>query len=160
MERLNKEGQKNDAPHPITSDSRDFLQPSLQTMPKVGITSALQEKQALNNTSDSRPALLVVEDNSDLQEYLQLILADSYQLSFAENGRQALDLIRQNPTTNIRLILSDLMMPVMDGYQLLDELKSNDTTSHIPVIMLTARADVNDKLKALRQGTRPQKQAI
>lgn len=52
----------------------------------------------------------------------------------------------------VGLILSDLMMPVMDGYQLLEKLKSDDATRHIPVVMLTARAEVQDKLKALRIG--------
>ncbi|MEM6380708.1 MAG: helix-turn-helix domain-containing protein, partial [Bacteroidota bacterium] len=51
-----------------------------------------------------------------------------------------------------QLILSDLMMPVMDGYQLLEKLKSHDATRHIPVVMLTARAELRDKLKALRIG--------
>jgi DNA-binding response OmpR family regulator len=59
---------------------------------------------------------------------------------------------RLPPTAYCQLILSDLMMPVMDGYQLLEKLKSNDATRHIPVIMLTARAEVRDKLRALRIG--------
>jgi DNA-binding response OmpR family regulator len=50
------------------------------------------------------------------------------------------------------LVLSDLMMPVMDGHQLLEKLKSDDATRHIPVIMLTARVDVRDKLRALSIG--------
>jgi YesN/AraC family two-component response regulator len=56
------------------------------------------------------------------------------------------------PISLPHLVLSDLMMPVMDGYQLLEKLKSDDATRHIPVVMLTARAEAQDKLKALRIG--------
>lgn len=103
-----------------------------------------------NNEGGSKPAILVVEDNPDLQEYIRLILSEKYDVVTAENGRAALDCLLQ--TAGCQLILSDLMMPVMDGYQLLEKLKSGDATRHIPVIMLTARADVQDKLKALRIG--------
>lgn len=120
-----------------------------------------------------RPTLLVVEDNPDLQEYIRLILSDYYHVITAGNGQEALDCLlptadpapcaatvhRQLPTAHhasvvasCQLILSDLMMPVMDGYQLLEKLKSDDATRHIPVIMLTARAEASDKLKALRIG--------
>ncbi|MBP6827842.1 MAG: response regulator [Saprospiraceae bacterium] len=103
-----------------------------------------------NNEGGSKPTILVVEDNPDLQEYIRLILSEKYDVVTAENGRAALDCLLQ--TAGCQLILSDLMMPVMDGYQLLEKLKSDDATRHIPVIMLTARADVQGKLKALRIG--------
>ena len=102
----------------------------------------------------NRPTLLVVEDNPDLQAYLRLILGPSYTLITAENGQEALDQLRKAGPgpPGISLILSDLMMPVMDGHQLLDRLKADDATRHLPVIMLTARADARDKLRALRVG--------
>lgn len=102
--------------------------------------------------SAEKPTLLVVEDNFDLQDYIRSILQEKYHVITTENGRTALDEIAANAQKQPALILTDLMMPVMDGYQLLETLKSNDSTRHIPVIMLTARADARDKLKALRIG--------
>ncbi len=112
--------------------------------------------------------ILVVEDNPDLCEYICLILKDKYHIQTAENGLEALkcmglklkemggasSLQTYCPPTPITpdLILSDLMMPVMDGYQLLGRLKSDDSTRHIPIVMLTARSELQDKLKALRIG--------
>jgi len=106
--------------------------------------------------------LLVVEDNLGLQDYIRSILQEKYRVVTADHGREALDLMMNGAATRENtfgkhpafpdLILSDLMMPVMDGYQLLEKLKSDDTTRHIPVVMLTARAEAQDKLRALRIG--------
>jgi signal transduction histidine kinase/DNA-binding response OmpR family regulator len=140
-------------------------------------SSALQDTRqpALASTETSgstKPTILVVEDNPELQEYIRLILSEKYQVFSAEHGQAALSMmndelgmmnkkkrraqnssfITHHSSFNPDLILSDLMMPVMDGYQLLEKLKSNDSTRNIPVIMLTARADIQDKLKALRIG--------
>lgn len=99
------------------------------------------------------PTLLVVEDNSSLRDFLQLILSEHHNVVTAENGKVALDMLSMTaPTFMPELILSDVMMPVMDGFQLLDQLKSDDRWRHIPVVMLTARADIQDKLRALRIG--------
>jgi len=104
--------------------------------------------------------LLVVEDNPDLQEYLKIILAD-YSLSFAENGKVAMDILDSAivhdllPDSGIRrpdLIISDILMPVMDGIQLLEWAKSHDEYRHVPFIMLTARTDRKVKLQSLRIG--------
>ena len=72
----------------------------------------------------------------------------------AANGQIALDLLQtqQKNTEKFDLIISDIMMPEMDGFQLLHKLKSSDVFRHLPIIMLTARADLQDKLKALRIG--------
>ncbi len=102
-----------------------------------------------------QPTILVVEDKEELQEYLRVILSAKYHIVHAENGQAAYAWLTAQRTAGKRLpalILSDLMMPVMDGYQLLEKLKSDDATRHIPVVILTARADADDKLKALRIG--------
>jgi signal transduction histidine kinase/DNA-binding response OmpR family regulator len=120
--------------------------------------------------STAKPGILVVEDNPDLREYIRFVLQDKYEVVTAENGQEALSIMNgecnmmsgggMHKKFNIQhsspcipdLVLSDLMMPVMDGYQLLERLKSGDATRHIPFVMLTARAEVQDKLKALRIG--------
>ena len=103
-----------------------------------------------NQSGDALPCIMIVEDNLDLQQYLQLILADRYRVIVAEHGQAALEHLKGTP--DIQLIISDLMMPVMDGFQLLEQLKGSDATRHLPVIMLTARAEMQDKLRALRIG--------
>ncbi len=101
-----------------------------------------------------KSSILVVEDNPDLREYIHFVLQDKYQVVTAEHGLAAWTLLKENKTATSfpDLILSDLMMPFMDGYQLLERLKSDKATLHIPVIMLTARTEAQDKLKALRIG--------
>ncbi len=97
-------------------------------------------------------SILVVEDDYNLREYLETILSPYCQVNTVENGQAALDWLNASPQAPADLILSDLMMPVMDGFQLLKRLKGSDRWRHIPVIILTARADIRNKLKALRIG--------
>ena len=99
----------------------------------------------------TNPRILVVEDNDSLRNYIQLILSDSYDVYIASNGQQAWELLEE-AKINYQLIISDLMMPVMDGFQLLKKVKSSEQYKNLPVIMLTARAAYADKLKALRMG--------
>ncbi len=99
---------------------------------------------------EDRPTILVTEDNYSLRDYIVTILSPFYNVRTAENGLKALEELQQNK--DIQLIMSDIMMPEMDGFQLLEMLKSKGDYRHIPVVMLTARADIKDKLKALRIG--------
>lgn len=110
-----------------------------------------------NNTYGEQGYLLLVEDNYSLRAFLETILAPHYQVRTAANGAEALELLPGCMATPVwqqqgGVILSDIMMPVMDGFQLLNYLKANTQYAHIPVIMLTARADIKDKLAALRTG--------
>lgn len=102
-----------------------------------------------------RARVLVVEDNTELQDYIRIVLSNKYEITTASNGQEALSILEAEQGRNhsrFELIISDLMMPIMDGFQLLEAVKSKETLSHIPFIMLTARADASDKLKALRIG--------
>ncbi len=103
-----------------------------------------------NGANNAKATLLIVEDNQSLRDYLSLILEPTYTIFKAENGSIALNMLHKGIKPD--LILSDVMMPIMDGFQLLTALKINDAFCSIPVVMLTARADMQDKLKALRIG--------
>ncbi|MEM6376836.1 MAG: tetratricopeptide repeat protein [Bacteroidota bacterium] len=96
-----------------------------------------------------RPKILVVEDNPQLRNYLTLLLDDQYEVISAKNG---LDALEKLPNSNCELIISDIMMPQMDGFELLEALKSHHDYRHLPVVMLTARDQMADKLKTLRIG--------
>lgn len=96
-----------------------------------------------------KPMLLVVEDNHDVVHYLMTLLVKDYDVIVAGDGEEgfvkAIDYIPD-------LILTDIMMPVMDGIEMLGRVKQNPLTSHIPVVVLTARADVASKVNGLERG--------
>jgi DNA-binding response OmpR family regulator len=95
------------------------------------------------------PLVLLVDDNHELRKFLAGQLEDFYRVIEAKEGREALQLAEEfNPD----LVLSDVMMPVMDGIQMLDQLKNNMITSHIPVILLTAKSSVENQVDGLRYG--------
>lgn len=98
-----------------------------------------------------RARILLVEDNPDLRDYLTTVLSPSFDVLAAANGQAALNRLadlQQLPN----LLISDIMMPVMDGFQLLTALKAHPRYRLIPVVMLTARSETGDKLRALRLG--------
>lgn len=93
--------------------------------------------------------ILVVEDNADLREMIKENLSHEYMIIEAENGNKGLRLAEDYIPD---LIISDIMMPEMDGYELSRKIKTNEKTNHIPVILLTAKADTRDKLEGLETG--------
>ena len=100
---------------------------------------------------------MVVEDHLELRQHLQNIISPKYNVLTASNGKEALRLLNRSLTPDSAiltpaLIISDVMMPQMDGYTFLEKVKTKDQLCGIPFILLTARADVEDKLKGLRIG--------
>lgn len=107
------------------------------------------EPATVTTTEAPRPHLLIVEDSADLRRLLGLILGEDYHLSFAENGREGLERCRANHPD---LIVSDVMMPEMDGYELVRALKSDLETNHIPIILLTALGSQRSRNDGLKDG--------
>jgi DNA-binding response OmpR family regulator len=103
------------------------------------------------STPSSHSKILLVEDNPDLRDYIQSVLSEFYEVETATNGKEALDKLAEN-TTQPSLIISDIMMPVMDGLELLEIIKTSDKYRHIPMVMLTARSSMEAKLSALQLG--------
>jgi PleD family two-component response regulator len=94
--------------------------------------------------------ILVVEDDQNIRQILKFRLERAgYDVSTAENGEEGLEKVKE---VSPDLVLLDLMMPVMDGREACRRLKSHFNTSHIPVIMLTAKSDIHDKVGGLRDG--------
>lgn len=127
----------------IVPISRTFTFPSKQMLPDDWEDAHI----ALRTKDDTaKPTILLVEDNADLRLFISQTLTDHYTIETADDGQAGLeraqDLIPD-------LIISDVMMPRMDGITLCKRLKSDEKTSHIPVILLTAKNAEEDKLEAL-----------
>src|ERR671921_585742 len=96
-----------------------------------------------------KPVILLVDDHPEMLEVLADELGEQYAIRTAQDGRQALELLEKEA---IQLIVSDGMMPVMDGFELCKIIKSNFEYSHIPVILLTAKNTIQAKVEGLELG--------
>ena len=93
--------------------------------------------------------LLLVEDNESMLAFISERLCECFTVETAKNGAEAIEILR---SSHVDLIISDIMMPVMNGYQLCKEIKSDLELSHIPVIFLTAKNDIDSKINGLKYG--------
>lgn len=97
----------------------------------------------------TKETLLIVEDNEELQAFLKVQLSKYYKIVIAGNGVEAMDILKKEL---INLIISDVMMPIMDGLELCKTIKQNIETCHIPLILLTAKTTLNNKIEGLKNG--------
>lgn len=105
--------------------------------------------EAETEQEQKKEKLLIVEDNAEIRQYLADGLREKYQVTTVENGEEALVWMKEK---EVDMILTDVMMPVMDGLQLCKQIKQNLNTSHIPVIILSAKTDFKEQMEGLNVG--------
>ena len=115
--------------------------------------SSIRLQQPIEKSVESilkqKPQVLLVEDNEHVSEYIHSILSETYEVSIANNGVEGIKLIQEKLP---EIIITDIMMPIMDGIEFCKSLKSNKEYDHIPVVMLTAKSDQESKLAGLQGG--------
>ncbi|MDV7185962.1 two-component regulator propeller domain-containing protein [Lutibacter sp. TH_r2] len=105
--------------------------------------------QNISKTRSKLPVVLIVDDNSDIRAFIKQGLIDKYDVYEAENGQRGCELAKKLLPN---IILTDILMPVMDGIEFCNKLKSTQETSHIPVVMLTAKISQEWEIEGLRTG--------
>ena len=118
---------------------------------QVEVTHSVQAEEAkeLSEYDSTRSSLLIVEDNQEFRLYLAREFNEEYNVFLAANGKMAIEVLQ---TQKIDLVISDIMMPVMDGCELCNEIKSNPDFSHIPVLLLTAAVGTETRIETLQVG--------
>ncbi|TLV04131.1 response regulator [Dyadobacter luticola] len=109
----------------------------------------LDDDEANQAADPAKPVILVVEDNVEILNYLSRELSATYHVMRAVDGQQAIEVMQRD---NVQLVISDIMMPVMDGIELCRKMKHDVQFSHIPIILLTAKNSINSKIEGLEVG--------
>lgn len=102
-----------------------------------------------DNPGSSLPTLLLVDDNTDMLNYMSQSMGSNFEILTAANGIEAIRLLEEK---DVDMIISDIMMPEMDGLEFCQHIKTDFKTSHIPVVLLSAKSMTNDELKGLEAG--------
>ncbi len=143
---------------PIKTDISDELVPTKFEIDNEAILPYISNKTTQNGrliapeshaSQKNLPILLLIEDNADIVTYICSILEDQYQIVISVNGdlgiQKAIEIVPD-------IIISDVMMPIKDGYEVCQTLKQHKSTDHIPIILLTAKANLSDRLEGLKYG--------
>ncbi len=143
--------------------SSAFIEEALRWLPSEAASSELEvvsselafrsdnpEPRTQNSEpSRTRPRVLVVDDNADMRDYVSRLLRDRFDVEVVADGQAALEAVRTHPPN---LVLSDVMIPKLDGFGLVRELRNDPATQTIPIILLTARAGEESKIEGLERG--------
>lgn len=133
---------------PVTTNASQVKEIEFNKEGLIIPSSSSEDVQHQNSESDL-PLVLIIEDNVDVAFYLQSCLTERYNTLHANNGSIGIEMAYNNIPD---IIISDVMMPEKDGFEVCKTLKSDQRTSHIPIILLTAKASEDDKIEGLEQG--------
>ncbi|CAM9587163.1 unnamed protein product, partial [Discosporangium mesarthrocarpum] len=134
---------------PIKKDFEDrpIQDPNIAPyIPQLPIETYIQKPASIPNA----PEVLVVDDNVEMANFIANCLPKYFKVTLAYDGKEGLSIAETNIPD---LIISDVMMPKIDGFQLTESLKKDIRTSHIPIILLTARSNMSDRLQGLKRGS-------
>ena len=135
---------------PITNTSTKTSQEKITVAPSIKALAPVLKKEALFKEDASElPLVLIIEDNLDVAHYIKTCLIENYQILHAPNGAIGIDVALEKIPD---IIISDVMMPIKDGFEVCETLKTNELTDHIPIIILTAKATFEDRLTGLSHG--------
>jgi PAS domain S-box-containing protein len=138
------------SPPPGAAVGAEVAAPALATRPRPPAEWLGPDEESLQPGAEGeRPRVLVAEDNPDMRRYLGKILGAEYRVEAVTDGRRALEAARARPPA---VIVSDVMMPEVDGLELLAQLKRDSELRHIPVLLLTAKASADELVGGLDRG--------
>ncbi|MET0592747.1 MAG: ATP-binding protein [Polyangiaceae bacterium] len=153
---------KEHAPHGASASTAAFVQEALQwlphaapsddvarSLPPPSLRGAAELAVATSTDVKHRPRIVWADDNADMREYVRRLLAERYEVSAFSNGADALAAIREHRPD---LVLTDVMMPLLDGFGLLQALRDDSRTRTLPVLLLSARAGEESALEGLEAG--------
>jgi PAS domain S-box-containing protein len=130
-----------------------FVEEALSWLPDTGLKSNTPARtdlpSSLRTSQVDRPYVLVADDNADMRQYLTKLLSEHYEIQTVPNGEAALAAIGERSPD---LILSDVMMPKLDGFGLVQKLRSNPETNTLPIILLSARAGEEARVEGMEHG--------
>lgn len=130
---------------PVVQDTVIKLNPNTTTKQEQMVELPVVQQ----DNKEDRPIVLLVEDQAEMLAFIARQLTDSYHILTATNGAEALKVLDGN---YVSLVISDVVMPVMDGFELCRTVKSNLNYSHIPVILLTAKTNIQSKIEGMELG--------
>ena len=120
---------------------------AINIVENIDIDSDSQQEEQYSD--EKRPIVLVAEDNLDVAEYIRALLQKQYEVHTVSDGYEALLLAED---LNPDLIITDIMMPEMDGYELCSQIRTSDLLCHIPIIVVTARSEDSDRIRGIEEG--------
>jgi signal transduction histidine kinase/DNA-binding response OmpR family regulator len=132
---------------------KEIIDYEINTLPKQqGFENTFETdeiKETENNLKTEKPILLIVEDNAEVRTYISSMFKNTYTILQAQNGQEGIDMaFKYIPD----FIMSDIMMPVKNGIELCNELKTDECTSHIPIILLTAKTGEENEIEGIKTG--------